>query len=158
MVAGLKFLSKKGFNPQNNSNRKRVWEAQQHSKQEKERLRQRQEQLNREQEEQELERVTRGEIGGSQAQLRFMYDAPPGMNPDKNSERMEDKGMDDGMVPVSATSVSSTHWITSLNSNQAMTLPPWLFVACLRHLYRKDQATLAATTTQREACLLLHQE
>jgi CBF1 interacting corepressor len=90
MVQGMAFLSKKGFNPQNNSNRKRVWEAQQHSKQEKERLRQRQEQLSREQEEQELERVTKGEIGGSQAQLRFMYDAPPGLNKAKGNNRGEE--------------------------------------------------------------------
>mmetsp|Transcript_1344 Transcript_1344/g.3100 ORF Transcript_1344/g.3100 Transcript_1344/m.3100 type:complete len:415 (+) Transcript_1344:298-1542(+) len=79
MVQGMAFLSKKGFNPQNNTNRKQVWEAQQHSKQEKERLRKRQEQLQKEKEDQELELATRGEIGGSQAQLRFMYDAPPGM-------------------------------------------------------------------------------
>mmetsp|Transcript_10441 Transcript_10441/g.21739 ORF Transcript_10441/g.21739 Transcript_10441/m.21739 type:complete len:410 (-) Transcript_10441:118-1347(-) len=79
MVQGMAFLSKKGFNPHNNTNRKQVWEAQQHSKQEKERLRKRQEQLQKEKEDQELELATRGEIGGSQAQLRFMYDAPPGM-------------------------------------------------------------------------------
>jgi len=79
MVQGMAFLSKKGFNPQNNTNRKQVWEAQQNREQEKERLRKRQEQLNREKEDQELEIATKGAIGGSQAQLRFMYDAPPGM-------------------------------------------------------------------------------
>ncbi len=79
MVQGMAFLSKKGFNPQNNANRKQVWEAQQNSKLESERLRKRQEQLQREKEDAELELATRGEIGGSQAQLRFMYDAPPGL-------------------------------------------------------------------------------
>lgn len=107
MVQGMAFLSKKGFNPQNNSNRKRVWEAQQHSKQEKERLRQRQEQLSREQEEQELERVTRGEIGGSQAQLRFMYDAPPGLNKEKGNERAEKIESGESKKSRSATSESS---------------------------------------------------
>jgi CBF1 interacting corepressor len=88
MVQGLAFLSKKGFNPQNQDNRKRVWEAQQASKQEKERLRNRQKQLKREKEEEELERVTKGEIGGSQAQLRFMYDAPPGMNKESKTDKV----------------------------------------------------------------------
>jgi hypothetical protein len=87
MVQGLKFLSKKGFNPQNKANRKQVWEAQQASKHEEQRIRQRQEQLKREQEEEELQRVTKGEIGGSQAQLRFMYDAPPGMNDDNKDKK-----------------------------------------------------------------------
>ena len=102
MVQGMAFLSKKGFNPQNNANRKQVWEAQQHSKLEKERLRKRQEQLQREKEDAELELATRGEIGGSQAQLRFMYDAPPGlqkknddtgdgkMNPNKHNRGDDD--------------------------------------------------------------------
>jgi CBF1 interacting corepressor len=115
MVQGMAFLSKKGFNPQNNSNRKRVWEAQQHSKQEKERLRQRQEQLTREQEEQELERVTKGEIGGSQAQLRFMYDAPPGLNnKEKANERAEEKEAREskksgGVAPLSSETTSMDH-------------------------------------------------
>jgi len=94
MVQGMAFLSKKGFNPQNQSNRKQVWEAQQASKQEKERLRKRQEQLKREQEEEELQRVTRGDIGGSQAQLRFMYDAPPGMNQKKDEDGNNDSDHD----------------------------------------------------------------
>ena len=84
MVQGMAFLSKKGFNPHNNSNRKQVWEAQQRTKQEKERLRKRQEQLKKEQEDEEFELATKGKIGGSQAQLRFMYDAPPGMETSKS--------------------------------------------------------------------------
>eukprot|EP00536_Pseudo-nitzschia_multiseries_P002073 jgi/Psemu1/322386/estExt_fgenesh1_pg.C_270046 len=77
MVQGMAFLSKKGFNPHNNANRKQVWEAQQNSKLEAERIRKRREQLKREQEDEELELAKRGAIGGSLAQLRFMYDAPP---------------------------------------------------------------------------------
>lgn len=78
MVQGLAFLSKKGFNPQNQTNRKQVWEAQQHSKLEKERTRRREEQLRREREDEEL-CAARHNGDGSQAQLRFMYDAPPGL-------------------------------------------------------------------------------
>jgi CBF1 interacting corepressor len=76
MVQGLKFLSKKGFNPQNQVNRKQVWEAQQHSKLEEERVRRRQDELKREREDEEFCVIQHGD--GSQAQLRFMYNAPPG--------------------------------------------------------------------------------
>lgn len=78
MVQGMAFLSKKGFNPQNQVNRKQVWEAQQQSKLDKERIRQREEQLRREREDEEL-CAARHNGDGSQAQLRFMYDAPPGL-------------------------------------------------------------------------------
>ena len=80
MVQGMAFLSKKGFNPHNNTNRKQVWEAEYNSNREKERIVQRQKQLKKEQEDEDLEVVMKGKIGGSQAQLRFMYDAPPGMS------------------------------------------------------------------------------
>lgn len=83
MVQGLKFLSKKGFNPQNNVNRKRVYEAQQDSKLEQERIRRRNDELKRERDDAELCRMQHG--NGSQAQLRFMYDAPPGMEKSKSS-------------------------------------------------------------------------
>jgi CBF1 interacting corepressor len=79
MVQGMAFLSKKGFNPQNQSNRKQVWEAQQDSKLEKERMRRREEQLRREREDEEL-CAARHNGDASQAQLRFMYDAPPGLD------------------------------------------------------------------------------
>jgi CBF1 interacting corepressor len=79
MVQGLKFLSKKGFNPQNQVNQKNVWEREHASKNEQERVRQRDTQLLREREDEELARAREGERGGSQAQLRFMYDAPPGL-------------------------------------------------------------------------------
>ncbi len=88
MVQGMAFLSKKGFNPQNQVNRKQVWEAQQHSKLEKDRIRQREEQLRREREDEEL-CAARHNGDGSQAQLRFMYDAPPGL---KNEEQKKLRG------------------------------------------------------------------
>jgi CBF1 interacting corepressor len=92
MVQGLAFLSKKGFNPHNQVNRKHVYEAQQHSKIEKERARKRLEELRREREDEEL-CAARHNGDGSQAQLRFMYDAPPGLTKEEqqkqaaNSER-----------------------------------------------------------------------
>jgi CBF1 interacting corepressor len=86
MVQGLAFLSKKGFNPQNQSNRKQVWEAQQDSKLEKERIRRREEQLRREREDEEL-CAARHNGDASQAQLRFMYDAPPGLTKNDTGEK-----------------------------------------------------------------------
>jgi hypothetical protein len=85
MVQGLAFLSKKGFNPQNQVNRKHVWEAQQASKQEQERIRQRQTQLRQEREDEELCAARHGG-DGSQAQLRFMYDEPPGLSNKEEGE------------------------------------------------------------------------
>lgn len=87
MVQGLKFLSKKGFNPQNQSNRKQVWEAQQQSKLERERIRRREEELKREREDEEICKVQHGD--SSQAQLRFMYNAPVGL--EKDSARKEEE-------------------------------------------------------------------
>lgn len=92
----MAFLSKKGFNPQNQVNRKQVWEAQQQSKLDKERIRQREEQLRREREDEEL-CAARHNGDASQAQLRFMYDAPPGLkkgdetskNPDNEELKVE---------------------------------------------------------------------
>jgi CBF1 interacting corepressor len=78
MVQGMAFLSKKGFNPTNNVNRKQVYEAQQHNKLEQERIRKRAVELRREQEDEEL-CAARHNGDGSVAQLRFMYDAPPGL-------------------------------------------------------------------------------
>mmetsp|Transcript_4585 Transcript_4585/g.11799 ORF Transcript_4585/g.11799 Transcript_4585/m.11799 type:complete len:489 (+) Transcript_4585:130-1596(+) len=92
MVQGMAFLSKKGFNPQNNTNRKQVWEAQQRSIREKERLRKRQAQLKREQEDEELELASKGVMGASQAQLRFMYDAPPGMEKRNENAHLDENG------------------------------------------------------------------
>lgn len=85
MVQGLAFLSKKGFNPHNQVNRKQVFEAQQHNKLEQERIRKREEQLRREREDEELCAARHGD--GSQAQLRFMYDAPPGLKKDDQQQQ-----------------------------------------------------------------------
>lgn len=74
MVAGLKFLSKKGFNPQNMTNQKRVYEARQSKKQEDQKLRDRNEQLKREREDEELARAR-----GDHVRLNFVYEPPPGM-------------------------------------------------------------------------------
>jgi hypothetical protein len=82
MVQGLKFLSKKQFNPQNRDNRTRVFEAELGEKHEKERIRRRQEELKRERDDEEIYRA-RGDL--SQAQLKFMYNAPPGMENPKES-------------------------------------------------------------------------
>ena len=86
----MAFLSKKGFNPQNQVNRKQVWEAQQQSKLEKEQIRQCEEQLKREREDEEL-CAARHNGDGSQAQLRFMYDAPPGLKKDQETQYEEEK-------------------------------------------------------------------
>jgi CBF1 interacting corepressor len=76
MVAGLKFLSKKGFNPQNLTNQKRVWEREQEIQRDGRRYIERQEQLRRERDDDELA-LSRGDI----PRLRFMYeDVPPTTN------------------------------------------------------------------------------
>lgn len=85
MVAGLKFLSKKSFNPQNLSNQERVYVRQQESKLEEERLKRRERQLTIERDAEELARARDGDSGGKKAALRFMYDAPPGLDDDKRN-------------------------------------------------------------------------
>ena len=74
MVAGLKFLSKKGFNPQNLSNQKKVWEREQRQKTEERRIKEREEQLRRERDDEELRRSR-----GDHVKLNFMYQPPPGL-------------------------------------------------------------------------------
>ena len=74
MVQGLKFLSKKGFNPQNRVNRTKVWQREQENKQEQTRIKKREEELEREREDEELA-IARGDT----PRLRFMYEQPPGM-------------------------------------------------------------------------------
>ena len=105
MVQGLKFLSKKGFNPQNQVNQKNVWEREHASKNEQERVRQRDTQLKNEREDEELARAREGERGGSQAQLRFMYDAPPGLT-GAQKEQHEETNNDGAKPSVSAGSLS----------------------------------------------------
>lgn len=74
MVQGLKFLSKKGFHPQNRSNQKRVWEAQQEDKVHEQRVREREAQLQRERDDEEL-----AQARGDAPKLRFLYEPPPGL-------------------------------------------------------------------------------
>ena len=89
MVAGLKFLSKKGFNPQNMSNQKRVWEARQEEKLEAKRLKERQDQLKRERDDEEL-----AQARGESMQLKFMYQAPPGMTAGTTNNTSNNAGGD----------------------------------------------------------------
>lgn len=88
MVAGLKFLSKKSFNPQNLSNQERVYVRQQESKLEEERLKRRERQLTIERDAEELARARDGDSGGQKATLRFMYDAPPGLADEKRNNNI----------------------------------------------------------------------
>jgi CBF1 interacting corepressor len=105
MVQGLKFLSKKGFNPQNQVNQKNVWEREHASKNEQDRVRQREGQLRRERDDEELARAREGERGGSQAQLRFMYDAPPGLTQEQR-EQQEQTNNEDTKPSASARSLT----------------------------------------------------
>eukprot|EP00977_Amphora_coffeiformis_P014633 scaffold4140_cov149-Amphora_coffeaeformis.AAC.3 len=95
MVAGLKFLSKKSFNPQNLSNQKKVWEREQRQKTEERRIKEREEQLRRERDDEELRRAR-----GDHVKLNFMYQAPPG------SEATGKKELSPPDVPSSAAASS----------------------------------------------------
>lgn len=96
MVAGLAFLSKKSFNPSNLTNQKSVWEAEQESEKEKHRLRERKKQLRVERDHEELARMRDGSKGGDMATLRFMYDAPPGLDKKKKEEEEDGTGTGTG--------------------------------------------------------------
>lgn len=89
MVAGLKFLSKKSFNPQNLSNQERVYVRQQQTQQEEARLKARERQLTIERDAEELARSRDGDSGGKKASLRFMYDVPPGLSDDRKDDNTE---------------------------------------------------------------------
>ena len=89
MVAGLAFLSKKGFNPANLKNQKTVWEAQQQKEAEAKRIKEREDQLRRERDDEELARARGGDRGGDRAKLKFMYDVPPGGSNAHNNGRGE---------------------------------------------------------------------
>jgi len=110
MVQGLAFLSKKNFNPQNNTNRKAVWEAEEQKKSERKRAVERQEQLKRERDDEELARARDGSRGGNQAALRFMYSAPPGLPPasGEKSTVIECEGEKKGQSSSSAASQDVT--------------------------------------------------
>lgn len=98
MVAGLKFLSKKSFNPQNLTNQKSVWEREQESKREEDRHRRRAKQLTIERDHEELARSREGASGGQRAALRFMYDAPPGLGKDKDKQHNGYEDDDDDIL------------------------------------------------------------
>ncbi|GFH45664.1 hypothetical protein CTEN210_02138 [Chaetoceros tenuissimus] len=89
MVQGLKFLSKKSFNPQNLSNQKRTWEREQEQKREEARLRERERQLVIERDHEELARSRDGTSGGQKASLRFMYDQPSSLDAKKKDDELE---------------------------------------------------------------------
>jgi CBF1 interacting corepressor len=80
MVAGLKFLSKKSFNPQNLSNQKAVYERQQEARLQEKAAKDRDDELRRERDEEELAKH-RGET----LRLGFVYAAPPGLQPQQEA-------------------------------------------------------------------------
>eukprot|EP00550_Attheya_septentrionalis_P007609 CAMPEP_0198297632 /NCGR_PEP_ID=MMETSP1449-20131203/37559_1 /TAXON_ID=420275 /ORGANISM="Attheya septentrionalis, Strain CCMP2084" /LENGTH=378 /DNA_ID=CAMNT_0043998635 /DNA_START=155 /DNA_END=1291 /DNA_ORIENTATION=+ len=86
MVAGLKFLSKKSFNPQNNVNRKAVWEAHQRTGAEEKRIKEREDQLRRERDDEELALSRGGAEAAHRTTLTFMYKAPPGLATESSTE------------------------------------------------------------------------
>ena len=96
MVAGLKFLSKKSFNPQNLTNQKSVWHAEQESTRLLHKQQQRERQLIIERDHEDLAKIRDGEKGGKMASMRFMYDAPPGFK--KDGKRASGDDYDDGGV------------------------------------------------------------
>lgn len=91
MVAGLKFLSKKSFNPQNSNNQKTVWERQQERAQVERRVQEREKQLQRERDDEELQRA-RGEA----PRLAFLYAVPPGLEARAREGEGEDQDKSDG--------------------------------------------------------------
>ena len=100
MVAGLKFLSKKGFNPQNLTNQKKVWEREQQKKTEERRLRERADQLRRERDDEELARAR-----GDSVKLNFMYKPPPGL--ETTTTKKEEGEHDDVVADVPVSSVAA---------------------------------------------------
>jgi CBF1 interacting corepressor len=119
MVQGIKFLSKKGFNPQNLSNQKRVWEVEQRAAEERKKTIDRQRQLERERDDEELARG-RGET----PRLSFLYDAPPGLLLSKNtttSAAAEAKAEEDATKRAASTHPAATTTTTSFASTSCLT-------------------------------------
>jgi CBF1 interacting corepressor len=104
MVAGLKFLSKKSFNPQNTSNQKTVWERQQERAQAEKRIQDRERQLQRERDDEELQRA-RGEV----PRLQFLYAVPPGLEARPKDEEEGSKGDGDASLDTSAEPTTIAH-------------------------------------------------
>ena len=74
MVQGIKFLTKKSFNPTNLTNQKQVWERQQQEKEAARKTKEREKQLQKERDDALLAQ-SRGEI----SKVSFLYEPPPGM-------------------------------------------------------------------------------
>lgn len=98
MVAGLKFLGKKSFNPQNVANQRNVWEREQQQAAEARKRKERQEQLKNEQMEEELAKAR-----GSH-KLQFMYAVPPGLDTKKSSSNNNNE-----QAASSDTSTTASH-------------------------------------------------
>jgi len=80
MGGGIAFLSKKAFNPSNISNQKIVWKAEQIALQDRKRRAEREKQLCIERDHEEFAKASGDKSEFGRASLRFMYDAPPGLN------------------------------------------------------------------------------
>lgn len=108
MVAGLKFLSKKAFNPQNLSNQKRVWEKEQKQSDNASKAVQRERQLRRERDDEELAKAR-----GDPVRLSFIYEQPPGLeqkqqdSANANAAAAED-AVTSATIPITGTTSSSS--------------------------------------------------
>ena len=99
MGGGLTFLSKKGFNPANIQNQKNVWEARQRVKRAQEESEKRTLQLKQEREEDELakSRFGNNQLSHKHSTLKFMYNAPPGLEKKNNvNNKVQLDSVDDG--------------------------------------------------------------
>jgi CBF1 interacting corepressor len=108
MVQGIKFLTKKSFNPTNLNNQKQVWEREQQRKQQTLEAEQREKQLQRERDD-ALIAQSRGEIN----KVSFLYEQPPGMIQSKpnsmsigerNNSAVEDASNDTKPPPLTKDS------------------------------------------------------
>lgn len=104
MVAGLKFLSKKGFNPQNLQNQKRVWEREQEKNTEERRIKEREDQLRRERDDEELARAR-----GDSLKVNFMYKPPPGLEATTGKRTSGDKAVLGVSTAGSSSKAAITH-------------------------------------------------
>lgn len=107
MVQGIKFLTKKSFNPTNLSNQKQVWERQQREKEEVRKAKEREKQLQKERDDAFLAQ-SRGEI----SKVSFLYEPPPGMVDEKKpSELPVNQFPVDTKASATCSSISSiSNW------------------------------------------------
>ena len=96
MVQGIKFLTKKGFNPHNLTNRKRVWEAEQKDATEAAAAAEREASLQRERDDAAIL-----EARGIAPRVGFLYDRPPGLPKEKKQEG------DDTTKPMTAATATA---------------------------------------------------